>query len=332
VEGYFAVDKDSSGSEVVRVDGSQSHTHGPGLVLTQFIWSEGSTILGNGEITDLTLSTGLHKVDLRVVDSGGNEDTFYTNITVLPGNFPEVTSVFPTSGQLAGGDLVTINGTGFTNITGVKFGVNLIPASSVTVVSTTQIRVLSPSVSFGVSVPVSVVTAVGESLANPAASFRYIGTSEILFSISTLFTFTNPSTVAFGPDGKLYAGNTKGAIAKFTMNEDYSAVVKMDVSATVAPNRDVLGIAFDPSDPNPSLPAVYFSSSKLFHGESRNSFGDAVNGKISRASGANLDIVQDIVTGLPVSELDHSVNGIEFGKCSKRPCSGSVDSALILTD
>jgi hypothetical protein len=318
VEGYFAVDKDENGSEVVRVDGSQSHTHGPGLTLTQFIWSEGSKILGNGEITSLTLSTGVHKVDLRVIDSGGNEDTFYTNITVLPGNFPEVTSVFPKTGQLAGGELVTINGTGFTNITGVKFGVTLIPASSVTVLSKTQIRVLSPSSSFGVSVPISVITAVGESQANPAASFRYIGTSDILFTINTLFSFANPSTVAFGPDGKLYAGNTKGAIARFTMNEDYSAIVRMDVSATVASGRDILGIAFDPSDPNPSLPAVYFSSSKLFHGESRNSFGNAINGKISRATGANLDKVQDIVTGLPVSELDHSVNGIEFGKSKER--------------
>jgi len=40
---------------------------------------------------------------------------------------------------------------------------------------------------------------------------------------------------------------------------------------------------------------------------------EAINGKISKASGANLDIITDIVTGLPVSDHDHGVNGIVFG-------------------
>jgi glucose/arabinose dehydrogenase len=34
---------------------------------------------------------------------------------------------------------------------------------------------------------------------------------------------------------------------------------------------------------------------------------------VSVARGNNLDIVEDIITGLPVSDHDHEVNGIEFG-------------------
>lgn len=265
-------------------------------------------------MTTLTLSTGSHTVDLKVVDSGGNEDTFYTNITVLPGTFPQVSSVSPGQGKIAGGDLITITGTNFVNVTSVKFGVTTLVGSAITVVNSTQIRVLAPPASFSVSVPISVVNTVGESIANAAAAYRYLGATEILFSNSSLGTFQNPTQVAFGPDGKLYVTNSKGDLAKFTMNDDYTAIVRRDVLIRVAPNRVILGMAFDPSDPNPDQPAVYYSSSKIFHGESRNSFGMAINGKISRASGANLDVIVDIIVGLPVSELDHAVNGILFGK------------------
>jgi len=44
-------------------------------------------------------------------------------------------------------------------------------------------------------------------------------------------------------------------------------------------------------------PKVYFSHSFFFHGESKSSAGQAINGKISVATGANLDIVYDIITG-----------------------------------
>jgi glucose/arabinose dehydrogenase len=33
----------------------------------------------------------------------------------------------------------------------------------------------------------------------------------------------------------------------------------------------------------------------------------------SAISGSNLDVIEDIITGLPVSDHDHAVNGLEFG-------------------
>ena len=54
-------------------------------------------------------------------------------------------------------------------------------------------------------------------------------------------------------------------------------------------------------------PWVYFSASDLFHGGSQSSSGSAINGKIMRARGANLDVVEDVVTGLPVADMDHGM-------------------------
>jgi len=56
--------------------------------------------------------------------------------------------------------------------------------------------------------------------------------------------------------------------------------------------------AFDPMEKyGTENPTVYFSSDDFFHNQNLNSVGDAINGKIHKATGANLDIVEDIVTG-----------------------------------
>jgi IPT/TIG domain/Glucose / Sorbosone dehydrogenase len=84
-----------------------------------------------------------------------------------------------------------------------------------------------------------------------------------------------------------------------------------------------LGIAFDPTDTQ-SNPNVYFTASKLFHKGTLSSSGTSINGRIRRASGPNLETIIDIVTGLPVADLDHALNGLEFGDRGELYfCSGS---------
>ena len=80
--------------------------------------------------------------------------------------------------------------------------------------------------------------------------------------------------------------------------------------STVANYRAILGIAFDPLDAGNANPPVYITSSYFFHGESKSSFGEAINGKVHKVSGANLDIVVNIITGLPVSDSDHGTHTI----------------------
>ncbi len=71
---------------------------------------------------------------------------------------PTVTSVTPPTGGIAGGNLVTITGVNFTGATAVTFGG--FPATSVTVVSDTQITAVTPAHSAG-AVNVSVTTPAG---------------------------------------------------------------------------------------------------------------------------------------------------------------------------
>lgn len=71
---------------------------------------------------------------------------------------PTITSVSPSSGLLLGGDPVTITGTGFVNVTAVKFGG--LDASDVTVVNNTTITCDTPAHTTG-TVDVTVTNAAG---------------------------------------------------------------------------------------------------------------------------------------------------------------------------
>ncbi|HEX3030467.1 MAG TPA: IPT/TIG domain-containing protein, partial [Clostridia bacterium] len=75
------------------------------------------------------------------------------NIKIGDPVFPTVTAVSPSSGSTAGGTSVTITGTNFTGVTGVKFGNNA--ATGVTVNSTTSITAIAPAGSGNVDVTVT---------------------------------------------------------------------------------------------------------------------------------------------------------------------------------
>lgn len=83
---------------------------------------------------------------------------------------PAVTSLSPSVGPTAGGTSVTITGTDFTGATAVRFGTNA--ATSVTVVSATEITAVSPAGSAG-TVHVTVTTPSGVSVAVNGDQFTY---------------------------------------------------------------------------------------------------------------------------------------------------------------
>ncbi|HEV2655410.1 MAG TPA: IPT/TIG domain-containing protein, partial [Ktedonobacteraceae bacterium] len=82
---------------------------------------------------------------------------------------PKVDSISPTSGPEAGGTTVTITGSGFTGATAVSFGSTA--GTDVTVVSDTQITVVSPAGSGRVDV--TVTTSAGTSQTSTADQFTY---------------------------------------------------------------------------------------------------------------------------------------------------------------
>ena len=84
---------------------------------------------------------------------------------------PTVTGVVPNSGPTAGGTNVTITGTGFQCVTGVKFGST--PAAAFTVVSPTEITATSPAGTVG-TVDVTVTNCNGTSPTGTADQFTYV--------------------------------------------------------------------------------------------------------------------------------------------------------------
>jgi hypothetical protein len=301
---YYAVDTSNGGSALVNVDGSESHTHGTDLFLTQWTWKKGAKILGSGETTSFKLPVGKHDISLTIVDSGNHQATEATTVTVYPFGYPDISILSPTSGSIFGGERVTIQGQGFNYSaanTIVYFGTTQLTGSAIQVVNFTTITLFSPQIPISLQVLVSVQTPLGRS---KDSTYTYVSSTPIMFSSSKLIDISQPTSGEFGPDGKLYVGSLKGVLTKITLNEDFTSVLSV-VSAIVQPGRAILGIAFDPLDTGSSILPVYISSSLLFHGESNSSSGTAINGKISRIRGANLDIIEDIITGLPVCDLDH---------------------------
>ena len=301
---YVAVDTSNRGFAIFPVDGSASHTHGPGLVINQYIWKKGANLLGTGATANLQLPVGEHSVVLTIVDSGGNDSSETFKVSILPYGYPAIFTLSPSNGTINGGQLITITGSGF-NFTAaqtvVTFGLVNLTVDMIEVVNDRTINVISPRAVIATPVPVSVTTPIGTS---DKVTFKYIASSEIVFESGKLVDIQSATVAKFGPDRKLYVGTFYGQLHKITLNADFTTVTAMATS-TVAQYKSILGIAFDPLDVGNPNPPVYVTSSFFFHGESMSTSGNAINGKIHRVTGANMDVVEDIITGLPVSDSDH---------------------------
>ena len=275
------------------------------MFLTQWIWKIGANVVGTGEVTTLRLPVGVHAVTFSVTDSGMHESSEDTTVTVLPFGYPDLESLTPLQGSVAGGYQVTIKGSGFSSASEliVHFGLTDMTGTDIQVVDATTITVFAPYQTVAVPVELSVESIPLNARSN-SITFTYETAVPIQWTSKVIAAFPSVTVAAFSPDGKLYAASSQGQIARISLDSDFNVVSA--VVALIDPNRAILGMAFDPMTAADSLdPWVYFSSSDLFHGGSQSSSGAAINGKIQRARGANLEIVEDVVTGLPVADMDH---------------------------
>ena len=314
---YVLVDVNDVGSVLVPVDGSLSHTHALDLSIVVWSWIFGGVEIASGRTALLNLPVGEHVVNLKVIDDGGNEADQITEVIVLPSGYPVVELLLPDTGDVTGGETVAIAGDGF-NYTAdeivVRFGSTSLTGSQIVVVNSTFIKVDStPAVAVGLPVEVQVVTPKGES---NIEFYTYVADMPIEFETGVVANPFGPTTLAFGPDRKLYVGTQTGMVAKFTLGENYTvveSVISTVVAASELPSfRTILGIAFDPMDTSPN-PTAFVTHSTLFHGSNASYTGVSINGKVSALSGPNLDSMQHVVTNLPVSDRDHAVNGLVFG-------------------
>jgi len=126
------------------------------------------TVEDDTEITVTSPARSPGTVNVRVTTAGGQSatgsDANYTYTAA-----PAVTGVDPSGGPIAGGNTVTITGSGFTGATIVTFGdESVVP----TVVDDTEITVTAPANSVG-TVDVRVTTALGTSPNTTADNYTY---------------------------------------------------------------------------------------------------------------------------------------------------------------
>ncbi len=125
------------------------------------------------------------------------------------------------------------------------------------------------------------------------------------------------TSLAFGPDGTLYAGTFAGMIYRFNLNPDGTLVPKPPLTTIMKANRGprlITGIAFDPSSTR-EKPVLWVNHGQMaVTPEGKLEGADDWTGKLSRLSGADLETSEDVLVHLPRAYKDHLNFQIAFGK------------------
>jgi Malectin domain/PA14 domain/Kelch motif/Glucose / Sorbosone dehydrogenase len=146
-----------------------------------------------------------------------------------------------------------------------------------------------------------------------------------------LSALSRPTTVQFGPDGRLYVGQMNGYVHALTLdaNRNVVAVQRIDTihdtpnqdasgSPSTTTGRLLLGLDFDPAS-TPQRPILWAA-----HSDPRFCFSVPAascpvhinSGVLTRLVGPSFDAAdnrKDYVTGLPRSREQHAPNAVHFG-------------------
>ena len=101
-----------------------------------------------------------------------------------------------------------------------------------------------------------------------------------------------------------------GEIKRFTINADGTLGPEQSITTIQTANggfRLMIGMAFDPAS-TAENPILWVAHNQF-------AFNNATEwtGKITRLSGANLEVYQDVLVGLPRSSKDHLTNSVAWG-------------------
>jgi N-acetylneuraminic acid mutarotase len=119
----------------------------------------------------------------------------------------------------------------------------------------------------------------------------------------------SPTSMVWGPDGRLYVTELFGKIHALTFNA--AKQVTNDQLITTLGSRLTLGITIDPAS-TPSNVILWVS-----HSNPSLNAGTPDSSTITRLSGANFTTRQDVITGLPRAVANHAVNSLHFGPGGK---------------
>lgn len=216
------------------------------------------------------------------------------------------------TGAIAGGDPITIEGFGFfpPQQVVVHWGDQDLIAADFTHLDPKKIQFPSPP--GGGAIAVSVETANG---ASNVKTFLYqlAGPPPIQWRRDLILNVPTPTAGVWAPDGKLYVASLDGRVTALAFDENYGLL-----SQTIFPgvsglsNHETLSITVNPFDP-PAPVKLYLGHGDHFVNGGVTPTGfSAYTGQISVLTGPDFDDPVPLVTGLPVSNHDHAINGIVF--------------------
>ena len=274
----------------------------------------------------IMLASGLHQVEARVAVVATNDlplEIQYGNPGESSGAIPSalishdetglvpVINSAPTEGIDLGGNPVEITGLGFfpEDQVVVHWG-NLDLSGSNLTVTSESISLISPASNGLVTVTVETPNGISDSF---YYSYTVDGPVPIAFNVSEITGINFPTQGDWGPDGRFYVGAIDGTITALSFDDNYQVTNTQVITVLQTnANNNILGIAFNPFDP-PSPVKIYVSHSQLFaNGGACFTGFSPYSGEISTISGPNFDTVETLIDGLPVSNHDHGVNGIQF--------------------
>lgn len=307
-----------------------------------------------GDASGIPLAIGVHEFELLyfredlsqdgflqvLFDNDEPPNIFYDQLSIVP----LVLKVSPDGGRVDGNEVVTIVGFGLHFPLTVYFGdvsADVLAEGA----SSTRVQVRAPGVEDERSVFVSVVSATG--IRSNAVVYTYgVDCDEIVFETQDL-TIADEEKVDVGAatcvttwlDGSLYIGSYDGYVRVVHYDLDTlraSSICQSErmtddrfKDATGEPSlRTILGIAFDPRDV--TIPLPYISTSTLFW-DRQNAIANIpsnekwANGAVERLKAISEPLLKTdgsiclaydkrIVSNLPVSDGDHSVNALLFSQ------------------
>jgi uncharacterized repeat protein (TIGR02543 family) len=172
------------------------------------------TVVSDTQIT-ATAPAGTGEVNVTVITPGG------TSAVALYGKFtyvspPTISSISPSSGMLTGGQDVIITGTGLSNLLvtgGVLFGT--IAAQTVTIIDSTQIRVVTPATTMLGVIDIFAVNSSGSSTASAASKFTYTKSNDA--KLSALVLSQGTLVGVFSPTANTYTSSVINSVDKVTV-------------------------------------------------------------------------------------------------------------------
>ena len=279
-----------------------------------------------------SLGPGQHSLEVRfaVVDLADLPLTVTVTIDGVPqpafadslvhdenGIVPTIHSM-PSVGTELGGNLITIRGFGYYPLQDVKVLWGTLATFTQADFVTwrdDQIEVISPPGTGTINVVIE--TPAGQS---DPKTFTYSPDGPVPIVFERLDDRTvpmfQPTTAVLHPNGRLYVGRVDGHVAEMEFDENWflkppGVTVHDGVSGLT--NSDLTGIAVSPYD-DPAGPVVLYVS----HGEHWLNGGGSFTGpspytgQVSVLTGPTFDNPVALISQLPTSNHDHSINGLLF--------------------